>query len=122
MPLRFLLDEHLRGPIWHAVQRHNAQGNLPLDVVRVGDPSDLPLGSDDPTVLLWAEREDRILITEDVHTMPEHLLRHEQAGHRSPGVFVIRLGCTISQVIAQLVLIAHAGLAADYENQVTYIP
>jgi hypothetical protein len=26
MPLRFLLDEHLRGPLWQAIQDHNAAG------------------------------------------------------------------------------------------------
>jgi len=70
--LRFLLDEHLRGPLWLAILRHNAQGGLPIDGARGGDASDLPLGSDDATIFLWAEREGRILLTEDVHTMPGH--------------------------------------------------
>jgi hypothetical protein len=52
MPLRFLVDEHLRGPLGHAVQRDNARGGLPLDLVRVGDAPELALGSDDRTILL----------------------------------------------------------------------
>jgi hypothetical protein len=79
MALRFLLDEHLRGPLWHAIQRHNVRGQLPLDVVRVGDPSDLPLGSGDPEILSWAERETRILVTEDRQTMASHLDDHLKA-------------------------------------------
>jgi hypothetical protein len=122
MALRFLLDEHLGGPLWHAIQRHNLRGGLLLDVLRVGDPADLPLGSDDPAILLWAERDDRILITEDVHTMPGHLAAHLQAGHHSPGVFVIALGCSLAQLVGHLELVAHAGQPADYENQITYIP
>lgn len=51
MTLRYLLDEHLRGPLWRAIQWHNNSGVYPLDVVRVGDPPELPLGSDDPTLL-----------------------------------------------------------------------
>jgi hypothetical protein len=120
--LRFLLDEHLRGPLWSAILRHNAQGALPIDSVRVGDPPELPLGSDDATILLWAEREGRILLTEDVHTMPGHLLAHLQAGHHSPGVFVISLGCSIGQLLIALELVAHAGDAADYGDTVTYVP
>jgi hypothetical protein len=54
--LCFLLDEHLRGPLWLAILRHNSQGGLPIDVVRVGDSPDLPLGSTDLDILLWAER------------------------------------------------------------------
>jgi hypothetical protein len=83
----FLLDEHLRGPLWVAILRHNRQGGLLLDAGRVGDPPDLPLASPDPTILLWAEREGRILLTEDVHTMPGPLAQHLQGGHHSPGVY-----------------------------------
>ena len=62
MPLAYLLDEHLRAPsLWRALQGHNAQSLHPLDVVRVGDLPDLPLGSVDPAILLWAERAGRVL-------------------------------------------------------------
>lgn len=69
----FLLDEHLRGPLWSAIQRHNLRASSTNDAVRVGDPPDLPLGSQDEVILVWAERENRILVTEDVNTMPGHL-------------------------------------------------
>ena len=120
--LRFLLDEHLRGPLWSAILRHNARGGLPVDAVRVGDPSELPLGSDDPTILLWAEREGRILLTEDVHTMPGHLGQHLQSGHSSPGVFVVSIGGSIKVLVDFLELVAHAGESGDYENTITYVP
>jgi hypothetical protein len=120
--LRFLLDEHLRGVLWLAIQRHNARGGLPIDAVRVGDPPDLPLGSADPTILLWAEREGRILLTQDVNTMPGFLAQHLQAGHHSPGVFMISVGCSIAQLVGHLELVSHAGSPADYENAVTYVP
>jgi hypothetical protein len=121
--LRFLLDEHLRGPLWLAILRHNRRaGSLPIDAVRVGDAPDLPLGSDDPAILLWAEREDRILLTEDIHTMPGHLAQHLNGGQRSPGVFMVSSGCSIGQLVSHLELVAHAGEPADYENPVTYVP
>lgn len=122
MLIRFLLDEHLRGPLWHAIQRHNLRGGLPIDAVRVGDPADMPLGSDDPVILLWAEREQRILVTEDRNTMAGHLARHLQAGQRSPGVFLITCGCGIAEMVTYLELVAHAGDSADYENAITYVP
>ena len=59
MAIRFLLDENLRGPLWQAIQRHNAAGGLPLDVERVGEPPDLPLGSLDSTLLEWCQRAAR---------------------------------------------------------------
>jgi hypothetical protein len=69
MALTFVLDEHFRGPLWQAIVRHNLGGEYRLDVVRVGDPADLPLATDDSAILLWAEREGRILVTEDRHTI-----------------------------------------------------
>lgn len=120
--LRFLLDEHLRGPLWLAILRHNALGGLPIDGARVGDAPDLPLGSDDPTILLWAEREGRILLTEDVHTMPGHLTAHLQSGHHSPGIFVINIGCSIGEIVCHLELVAHAGQADDYQDAIVYVP
>jgi hypothetical protein len=55
MPPRFVLDEHLRGDLWNAIERHNRNGVNTVDVVRVGDMADLPLGSKDPSTLIWAE-------------------------------------------------------------------
>jgi hypothetical protein len=120
--LRFLLDEHLRGPLWSAILRHNALGGFAIDAVRVGDPPDLPLGSDDPAILLWAERENRILLTEDVHTMPGHLANHQQSGHHAPGIFVVSTGCSIKQLVGHLELVAHAGFAGDYQDTIVYVP
>jgi hypothetical protein len=120
--LRFLLDEHLRGPLRLGILRHNTRGGLPIDVICVGDVPDLPLASADAAILLWAEREDRFLLTQDVHTMPVHLTRHLDAGHHSPGIFVIGSGCAIGSLVGHLELVAHAGEPADYENSITYLP
>jgi Domain of unknown function (DUF5615) len=119
--LRFLLDEHLRGPLWSAILRHNIQG-LPIDATRVGDPPDLPLGTDDPSILVWAEREGRILVTEDVHTMPSHLTAHLQSGHHSLGAFIVSAGYSIKKIVDALELVAHAGNPSDYEDTITYVP
>jgi hypothetical protein len=123
MPLSYLLDEHLRGGgLWQAIRHHNTRGIHPLAAVRVGDPPDLPHGSTDPAILLWAEREGRILVTQDENTIPRHLAQHLQAGRHSPGVFMPRARCTIRQVLDALVLIAYAGDPAYYRDRIEYIP
>jgi hypothetical protein len=123
MPLRYLLDEHLRGGgLWQAIQQHNALGLYPLDAVRVGDPPDLPLGTRDPDILLWAEREGRILLSRDKGSLPQHLAQHLQAGHHSPGIFILRPGATIRELLAALALVAHAGNPIDYQDQMIYVP
>jgi hypothetical protein len=123
MPLAFVLDEHLRGPLWQAVLRHNLdRGDYLLDVVRVGDPPDLSLSADDPTILIWAERERRILITEDRHTMRPHLQDYLAAGRHSPGILIPRTGQPMRALIECLILIAYVGKATEFADRVTYIP
>ncbi len=123
MPLSYVLDELLRGGgLWQAIQQHNAQGVDPIDAVRVGDPPDLPLGSQDLDILLWAERNGRILISRDVNTLPGYLAAHLQAGFHSPGVFLIRPGQTIPDIVDALILRAHAGSPIVYQDRIEFIP
>jgi hypothetical protein len=122
MPLRFVLDENQRGLLWRAAVRHNQAGLSPLDVVRVGDPPDLPLGSIDPDILRWGEREDRILVSFDKTTMAGHLADHLQAGHHSPGIFMLRRGSRLSQVVAHLALVAFASEAGEWQDRIEFIP
>ena len=122
MPLAFLLDEHLRGVLWRAIQRHNAAGLEPLDALRVGDPPDLPLGTLDPDILLWAESAGRILISRDASTLDGHLANHLQAGHHCPGIFMVRRRCPLPQVVDFLVEAAYRSDAANWENHIEYIP
>ncbi len=122
MPLRYVLDEQLRGAVWSALQHHNAAGSYVVDVVRVGDPPDLPLGVSDPDLLLWAEREGRVLVTTDRHTMPGHLAAHLRQGHHSPGVLILRPALTLTRVVSTLVMAAHVLDAADVGDQALFIP
>ena len=122
MPLRFLLDEHLRGPLPGAVQRHNAGGVHVIDVLCVGDPPDLPLGSSDPDILLWAEREGRIVVTRDRRTMPGHLVSHLLAGHHLPGLFLLRSRVTLPAVVSFLVAAAHAGDPTLFQDRIQDVP
>ena len=122
MPLRYPLDEHLRGPLWHAVQKHNAAGIHPLDTTRVGDPADLPLGTPDPDILIWAEREGRVLVSEDRATMATHLANHLRAGRHSPGVFLLRPGVTLPQIVDALAVAAYAGDPGAIQDRTEFIP
>jgi hypothetical protein len=120
--LRYVLDEHLRGPLWRAIQWHNRRGEYPVDVARVGDPADLPLGSGDPDILLWAEREGRILATYDMDTMPAHFADHLQTGRHSPGVFVVRPHSSLPQLVSFLVDAAYASDPPEWHDRIQYIP
>ncbi len=123
MALSYVLDEHLRkGALWQAIQRHNAAGIFPIDVVQVGDPVDLPLGSTDPDILLWAEKEGRAVVTRDYNTMLIYLATHLLAGHHCEGVFLIRPNATIPQIVDYLVVAAYAGDPAALRDRYEFIP
>jgi hypothetical protein len=123
MPLAYLLDEHLRqGPVWTAIQSHNSRGFYRIDVTQVGDPGDLPLGSADQDILRWAEREQRILVSDDRSTLPEHLAQHLASGRRSPGIFTITQHVRPLRVVAFLEAAAYASDAYEWRDAIWYIP
>jgi hypothetical protein len=122
MPLRFVLDENQRGLLWRAVLRHNQAGAYPLDVARVGDTPALPLGCTDPDILQWAEHEDRILVTFDRRTLAAHLSHHLSQGRHSPGVFMLRRGCRLTDVVAHLALVAYASDGWEWQDRIEFIP
>ncbi len=122
MALSFLLDENQRGLLWQAIQHHNALGLYPIDAVRVGDPPDLPLGTADPAVIRWAEREDRLIVSEDRSTMQTFLAQHLQAGGHCPGLLLLRPSAVLTQVVFSLALIAHAADPLVLQDSVEFIP
>jgi hypothetical protein len=122
MAIRFLLDENIPGQLWTAIGLHNLSPRLPIDAVRVGDPPDLPRGTKDPDLLLWAAREDRVLLTLDKSTMPSHLSAHLAAGERSPGVLILDIYAPIQDLVDHLELVAHAGDPDDYRDMIQYAP
>jgi hypothetical protein len=122
MALAYLLDEHFRGPLWNAIQRHNARSSDTIDAVRVGDADGPPLGMDDPAILRWAERTGRILITFNEHTMPDHLADHLRGGGHSPGIFSVRPGIQLAEIVEFLVLAALASEQAEWQDRIVYVP
>ncbi len=122
MPLRFLLDENSRGPLWAAFQRTQTSLRVPLDVLAVGEDGAPPLGMKDPELLLWLERHGRILVTKDETSMPVYLAAHLSAGGHSPGIFAIRRGASIAAVVEFVFLAAEFDEPIDWLDRVTYIP
>ena len=122
MPLKYVLDENLRGPLWSLFTRHNRKGEHPVEAVRVGDQDSVPLGIKDPELLRWAEDEGRILVSKDVRTMPSHLAAHLAAGRHSPGVMTIKPGVPLREILEFLVLAAYATDPAEWADANRYVP
>lgn len=72
MKVRFLLDENLSPKLKTSVLRLNPA----IDILRVGDAEAPPLGTLDPDILRYLELSQRILVTDNRKSMPEHLEEH----------------------------------------------
>ena len=122
MPLRYVLDEQMPAPLWKALQQHNTVATPPIDVVYVGGPLSLPKGTPDPDILIWAEREGRILVSLDKQSLPTHLVKHLQAGHHCPGIFIIRKRTPIPHIVTYLATTAQAADPLAFQDTITYVP
>jgi hypothetical protein len=120
MPIAYLLDENIRN-LWRAIQHHNRRGMHLIDAARVGDRADLPLGSEDQAILLWCERENRILVSRDWNTLATHLEAHWAAGHHSPGVFMIRDSNAYRAALEFMVLASLASEPDEWRDRIEYI-
>lgn len=121
MPLRYLVDEHLRGTLPQVVVRVARREGFGIDIVQVGDVLDLPLGVDDPKLIRWAALNDRIIVSHDCATLPEHLRSHLASGGRSPGVFIVRRPLNVA-LAEWLVLAAYVSDPGEWRDRVTFVP
>jgi len=114
--LKFLADENFNGRIVRGLLRRNPN----LEIVRV---QDLPIaGADDPTVLAWAAREGRILLTHDVNTITKYVYKRVAEGKSMPGVFEIKQSVAVGVAIEEVLLLAEASRAREWEGQILYLP
>jgi predicted nuclease of predicted toxin-antitoxin system len=114
--LRFAADENFNGDIVRGLLRRDPR----LDVVRVQDVG--LSGADDPTVLAWAARENRIVVTHDISTLAQHAFDRVTAGQLMPGVIEVRSVAPIGQSIDDLLLLAHCSVEDEWSGLVLHLP
>lgn len=98
--IRLLVDENTARAIGDQLRR------LQPDIVllTIGDDQAPSLGTPDPDILLWLEREGYCLVTRNRRSMPMHLRVHLDAGHHVPGIFALRPGASVGEIIEDLLL------------------
>lgn len=89
--LRLAVDENLNNDIVRGIIRRNPT----IDIVRVQDAG--LSGADDPTVLEWAARTQRVLLTHDVVTLTHYAYERVRAGQPMPGVFEVSRNIPLGQ-------------------------
>jgi len=73
-------------------------------------------------VLAQAASENRVLVTHDRKTMPQHFADFLAAGNTSPGVVVISQKAHLSMVIESIVLLWAASEPGEWENRIFELP
>jgi uncharacterized protein DUF5615 len=109
-------DENLNDNIVRALRLREPT----LDIVRVRDVG--LAGEDDPTILAWAAREERVVVTHDVSTMTRYAYQRVAAGERMRGVVEVAVGARLGLVLDDLLLFAMASSETEWEGQVLYVP
>ena len=114
--LRLLADENLNHDLMRGVLRRMPS----LDLVRVHDVGLREV--DDPSLLEWAARERRIILTHDVNTMPAFAFDRIRKNQAMPGIFVVSQQAALVDVIDEILLIAECSDGSEYDGQVIYLP
>jgi len=114
--LRFLSDENFNGDIIRGLLLRRADFNL----VRIQDVG--LSGLDDPAVLAWTAENNRIILTHDCTTMPDHAYTRAAAGQPMPGVFIVSDRIPTGQVIKELLLIDSCSEQAEWSGLVLFLP
>lgn len=114
--IRLLTDEDFNRDILRGVLRLVPD----LDVLRVQDVGLMTAA--DPIILAWAAQERRIVLTHDASTMIDAAYQRARDGLPMPGMIAVRRLAPLAACIADVVLMAQAGLPQDFQDQVRYIP
>jgi len=114
--IRFVADADLNDGIVSGCRRREPS----MDFLSARD-AELE-GVPDPEVLALAGKQDRILVSHDFQTMPQHFGDFLQAGGSSPGVLLVPQYLPIADAIEEIVLIWGASDAEEWRNRILRIP
>lgn len=109
-------DENLNNDIIRGILRRKPE----MDIVRVQEAG--LSGADDPTILEWAAKEGRILLTHDVSTITHYAYKRVQEGKPMPGIIEIGQDISIGSAIEDIILLVEFSLDNEWQGQILYLP
>ena len=80
------------------------------------------LHADDPTILEWSARENRVLLTHDVATITMYTYSRIEQNLTMPGVVEVIATAPIGRVIDDLELLILCGSDEDCRDRIIFIP
>jgi hypothetical protein len=116
--VRFLLDENLSSRLKVAILRLNPA----IDILRVGDPNAPQLGTLDPDILSYLELSQRLLVTDNRTSMPEHLEAHWVDGGYIWGLLWVGPKTSIGQLAEEIFVIWETTEAEEWKDYLDWIP
>lgn len=114
--LRLLIDENFDQRIVRALRLRLPQIDQVV-VQHVGLS-----GVSDPDLLVWAARENRIIVTHDVNTMPRHASHRLRQSLPMTGVIVVPEHLEIGRAVDDLEIIVECTTSSDLVNQIQCLP
>lgn len=79
-------------------------------------------GKTDPEVLEWASKNDCILVTHDLKTVPKYAYQRVSEDKKLVGVIAVPDDLSIGQAIDELIITIRCSLPDEFKNQVLYLP
>jgi Domain of unknown function (DUF5615) len=116
--IRYLMDENVNPLLRREILRREPN----LTVWQVGMLGAPAYGTLDPEILIWCEENDFILVTNNRKSMPVHLNNHLAEDRHLFGIFSLNENISVGETIDELILIALATSAEDYQDQIIYLP
>src|SRR5215472_8510478 len=114
--VRFLADASLHdGIVSGCIRREPA-----MDFLSANDAG--LEGVADPDVLALAAQQERVVVTSDLKTMPRHFGDFLEAYGHCPGVFLVKQGTPLAEVIEELVMVWAASDADEWNDRILEIP
>lgn len=114
--IRLALDENFNGIVVDGVKLRKPD----IDMVRVQDVG--LTGADDPTVLEWAAREGRVLLTHDAATMAGFAYERLVRGQPMPGLLEVGDHLPIRLVIDDILLLVECSHEGEWSGRVDFFP
>ncbi len=116
--LRFLIDENISPEYRTQLLRHEPS----LTALAIGDEGAPERGTKDPEILVWCEKHQFNLVTNNRESMPQHHKDHLAAGNHVPGIFTFNRKVPMGKIIEDLLLIAGASYEDEYIDELKHLP
>ena len=114
--IRFLADENFNNHIIRGLRLKNKN----IDIVRI---QEIGLsGADDPTILDYALKANRVLLTHDLETIPKFAYERIEAGLKIPAIILAKKDLLIAQVIDEILLIYECCDEIELKGKIFYLP